>query len=155
MKPVAVFGRFSGGDRFKPIIKRADMNFLSANFDIGKPSVISLGDSKNAMLMVICHRFVFGIFLPVNFAQIIYSVIKTVVVYVVNNVWQLPVNVKPCDAVGGKGSIVNRQDYIPSGLASSFFPSVPKIPSVVIRFNKLLRLPCKNPSIGVVIENGF
>lgn len=155
MKSIAVFGRLSGADRFKPIIKRADMSFLSANFDVRQPSVVSLGYAKNSMLMVVWHRFVFGVFLSINLAQVFYSVVGAIVVYMVNNVRQVTKNIKPSKSVGRKMSILNCYSVVASAYAASYFSSVSKVPSVIIFLNERASLPYKFASLGIVVKNGF
>jgi hypothetical protein len=155
MESIAVFGRLSGADRIKPVLIGADMNLLSANLDVGQPSVVSLCYAKDSMLVFIRHGFVFGVFLPINFAQVLYSIIKSVVIDMVNDVGEFAVSVKPRNSMGRKVVIVDGKGYISPRFTASLFSSVSKIPSVIIRFNEWFGPPRKNPSVGAIVENAF
>jgi len=155
MKSIAVFSRFSSADRFKPIFKGADMNFLSANLDVCKPSVIFFGNTKDSMLMIFWHRFVFGVFFSINFTKVVYSVIKSVVVDVVNNVRRVPIDIKPSQPVRLKMGVLVNYNQVASGYAAGNFSGVSEIPPVVISFNKRFWFKYKLASIWVVVKSGF
>ena len=155
MKSIAVFSRFSGADRFKPIFKGADMNFLSADLDVCKPSAITLSYTKNSMLMIFWHRFVFGVFFSINFTKVAYTVIKSVVVDVVNNVRRVSVDIKPSQPVSLKMGVFVNYDHVASGYGASNFSGVSQVPPVIISVNKRFGLKYKLASIWVVIKGGF
>ena len=155
MKSIAVFSRFSGADRFKPIFKGADMNFLSADFNVCKPSVITLSYTKNSMLMIFWHRFVFGVFFSINFTKVAYTVIKSVVVDVVNNVRRVSVDIKPSQPVSLKMRVLMRYNKIAPVFAASDFSGISEIPPVIISVNKRFGLKYKLASIWVVVKRGL
>lgn len=155
MKSIAVFSRFSGADRFKPIFKGANMNFLSADLDVCKPSVIFFGNPKDSMLMIFWHRFVFGVFFSINFTKVAYSVIKSVVVDVINNVRRVSVDIKPSQPVSLKMGVFVNYDHVASGYGASNFSGVSQVPPVIISVNKRFGLKYKLASIWVVIKGGF
>ena len=155
MKSIAVFGRLSGADRFKPVIIGADMNFFAADFNVCKPSAITLGYAENSILVVMRHGFVFWVLLPINFAQVFYSVIKSIVVYVVNDVRCVTVDIKPCKSMCLKMRVLMRYKQIASHVATGNFTSVPEIPPVIVSSNKRLWFKYKYASIWIVVKRSF
>ena len=131
------------------------MNFLSADLDVCKPSVIFFGNAKNSMLMIFWHRFVFGVFFSINFTKVAYSVIKSVVVDMVNNVRRVSVNIKPSKPVSLKMGVFVNYDQVASGYASGNFPGVSEVPPVIIGLNNRLWFKYKLASIWVVVKSGF